>query len=98
MKATYFVRMDTYWQHSRDTWFGPYPTRAAAETACNESAAGRADLGQAANDVRNQTRVLGIHNAGNSRKLGRQPANTLPALNALPGSTDALHTLREFLV
>lgn len=31
--AQYFIRIDTYWQHSPDYFVGPFATRAAAQEA-----------------------------------------------------------------
>ena len=31
--ATYFVRIDTYWQNSKDNFVGPFESRAAAQAA-----------------------------------------------------------------
>jgi len=77
-RAKFYVRMDTYWQNSKDVWFGPYTTRQAAEDAA-DCGAGRYDLGQMAADIKNQTRVLGVYNATESRKRGRRNHNTIPA-------------------
>lgn len=93
--AKFYIRMDTYWQDSADTWFGPYSTREAAVAAADNSGAGRDDLGQMARDVRNQTRILGIHNATESRKLGRKDRNTIPALEKAPGDIAELAALEE---
>jgi len=73
-RAKFYVRMDTYWQNSKDVWFGPYTTRQAAEDAA-DCGAGRYDLGQMAADIKNQTRVLGVYNATESRKRGRRNHN-----------------------
>ncbi len=90
-RSKFYVRMDTYWQGSRDTWFGPYITRQQAEDAA-DCGAGRYDLGQMARDIKNQTRVLGVYNATESRKRGRRNHNTIPAQNKLPAD---LHDLAE---
>jgi len=99
MASKFFVRLDTYWQGSPDRWIGPYPTLDAARAACDDSGAGRADLGQMAGDVKNQTRVLGIHNGTKSRHLGRRDENTIPAQDKVPSSTAALRELeRDYLM
>ena len=93
--AKYFIRLDTYWQGSPDRWFGPYPTKDTALAACDGSGAGRADLGQMASDVKYQTRVLGIHNATESARMGRSPENSYPAVSKVPGDTDRLLTFED---
>lgn len=99
MASKVFVRLDTYWQGSPDRWIGPYPTLDAARAACDDSGAGRADLGQMAGDVRHQTRVLGIYNGAGSHQMGRRAENTIPAQDKVPGDTAALRELeRDYLM
>lgn len=93
--AKYYIRIDTYWQNSRDTFFGPYPTREAAATALTDSGVGRSDLGQAAHDIKNQTRCLGILNTTQARQNGMNNRNTIPAQNTIPGDLYELAELEN---
>jgi len=94
-KAKFYIRMDTYWQGSRDTFFGPYETQEAAQLAVSESGAGRWDLGQMARDVKNQTRCLGILNTTEAHKQGMNWRNTIPARDKVPGDLHDLAELEE---
>jgi hypothetical protein len=87
--------MDDYWANSKDVWFGPYAEKEDAEKACDESGAGRADLGQMASDVKHQTRILGIYNTTESYRLGRDSYNTAPALEQLPGTVRQLGEVED---
>jgi len=94
-KAKYFVRVNTYWANSPDTWLGPYANREDAESAADNSGAGRSDLGQMTANIKEQTRILGIYNATESYRLGRSESNTVPAQKQLPGTIDQLRELED---
>ena len=94
-KAKFYIRMDTYWQNSRDAFIGPYETHQAAESAVSESNAGRWDLGQMARDIKNQTRCLGIMNTIQARKAGMNWRNTIPARDQVSGDLHELAELEE---
>ena len=93
MSAKYYIRIDTYWQNSRDTFFGPYSSRAAAEAALRASGAGRSDLGQSARDIKNQTRCLGILNTTKARQAGMNERNVIPAQSTIPGDLAELEDI-----
>jgi hypothetical protein len=95
VSGKFYVRLDTFWSDSPDRWFGPYATRQAAEAAAEGSGAARHDLGQMAGDVRHQTRILGIYNTTESHARGRRGHNSHPAMDKLPGDTDALYAIEH---
>ncbi len=92
-KARYFVRVDTFWQNSPDSWFGPYATRAAAQAAVDASDA--AKPGRMARDVKEQTRVVGIYSATESAKAGRSHENTYGTGDGIPSTSDELREIEE---
>ena len=94
-KAKFYIRIDTYWQNSRDTFFGPYENRPSAESAIDESGAGRWDLGQMARNIKHQTRCLGIMTTTQARKVGMNWRNTIPARDKVPGDLYDLAELEE---
>jgi len=94
-KAKFYIRVDTYWQNSPDTFFGPYETHEAAEAAMDESDIGRWDLKQGACDIKNQTRCLGILNTTEARKMGMTWRNTISARKQVPGDLHDLAELEE---
>lgn len=94
-KAKFYVRVDTYWQGSQDTWIGPYRSKLAASDALDASGAGRADLSQRANDMHHQVRSWGIYNTTESYKAGRSQRNTIPAQKQIPGTIEQLAELEE---
>lgn len=85
-----YVRMDTFWQNSPDRWFGPFDSREAAESAIEASAAHDNRTGNMARDIKNQTRILGVYSASESKRLGRNYRNEYPVVGTLPGSTAEL--------
>lgn len=95
-KAKYYIRVDTFWQNSPDTFIGPYQTKQSAETALSGSGIARSDLGQGAVNVRHQTRCLGILTTTKARQAGMKPRNTIPAQAIVPGTISKLGELEEY--
>jgi len=92
----FYVRIDSYWQNSSDTWVGPYESEEEAESSMDsESGPVRADLGYSAKNVRYQTRCNGIYSSTTSRELGRRLENTLPVCR-IPGDTSNLAKIQEY--
>lgn len=95
--ATYYIRIDTFWQNSPDSWFGPYPSKQLADEAVETSGIFDNRLGFLAADVKNQTRCLGVYGATYSKNLGRTDENTYAA-DILPPDIEQLRIIQEYYV
>jgi hypothetical protein len=82
--ATYFIRIDTYWQNSADRFVGPFNSREAAETAIVTAtdAAGSKVVrrGQSASDIKRGIRVHEVLSKTDAKRAGMNERNTLGAV------------------
>lgn len=99
--ATYYVRIDTFWQNSPDRFVGPFPTRAAAQkaidAACADPQSQIVVLGTSPRDIKHAIRVWGIMTATEARRAGMHEdwdslRNVLPEI---PLHTDHLFEMEQ---
>lgn len=91
---TFYVRFDTYWQHSPDRFVGPFITRAAAQAIIDGIETGenvwRADS-MCGGDIRTAIRVYPeVLTASQARRMGMRDA-----YSELPKDTDELFDLES---
>lgn len=102
--ATYYVRIDTYWQNSPDRFVGPFQTHQDAENAIAEaldaSDSKVCTSNQFASDVKHGIRVHGVMSATAARKAGMKDefANygTGNVIDRIPTSTDELYQIENY--
>jgi len=93
-KAKYYIEVDDYYQNSQSVFIGPYATKEAAEKALDLDAGPvRADLGHGAQNVRFQSRCLGIWNTTQARARHMIVSDIIPAQASIPGTEAALDEL-----
>jgi len=93
-KAKWYVEVDTYYEHSRSVFFGPYATKEAAIAAV-EHEDGPCWSRHRTSDVRYGTRAE-LHNTTSARRAGmREDRNLISAQAELPGTTEALRELES---
>ena len=70
--AKYFVKVDTFWQNSADTWYGPYTSKADAQAAIDKAVEERgAHEGHGLTcNVKSQVRIWGIFTKTDARRHG----------------------------
>lgn len=90
--ATYFIRIDTYWQNSADRFVGPFGSRedAEAEIVTATEAAGSKVVrrGQTALDIKRGIRVHEVLSKTDAKRAGMSERNTLGV--TIPLDADAL--------
>lgn len=100
--ATYYVRLDTYWQGSRDRWCGPYVTReqaqAAIDVALNEPETKAVMSNRNPRDTRNAIRIYGVFSRSEAIRKGmrderHEDSNVLGT--RIPISTDDLFEMEN---
>ena len=73
-KNTYYVRVDTYWQNSPDSFIGPFASRADAQTAIDAALDAPNSLavlaGNSPRDIKEAVRIHGILSKTEARKFG----------------------------
>jgi hypothetical protein len=96
--ASYFIRIDTYWQNSPDRFVGPFKNRKDAEAAIKVAQDADTSLvvrpGQSARDIKRGIRVLGVVPATVARRnYGMTERNTLSRV--IPINTEDLREHEE---
>jgi len=102
--ATYYVRLDTFWQHSPDRFAGPFGSREAAEAAIDAAttnpAADVVRLDRRPRDIKYAIRVYGVLPASQALRLGMcTPEMTdysrTNVISRIPLDTDDLFELEQ---
>ena len=100
--AKFYVEIATFYANAPSFFFGPYPTREAAEAAVSHTdGPSRADLAQRSDDIRYGTQCLAIHTTTQARANGMSRVafwdggNCYPAQPELPGNKDVLTKLLD---
>lgn len=79
--ATYFIRIDTYWQNSLDRFVGPFASRDEAQAeidhATNAENSRVVLIGQSASDIKTGIRCHGILSKTSATRHGMTERNTL---------------------
>jgi len=92
--AKWFIEIDSYWENSRSTFFGPYETKDVAMAAVDHEN-GPAWIRQSVRYLRNGVRAE-LHNTTSARKAGmRKDENLIPAQEKLPGTLEALREVED---
>jgi len=93
-KAKWYVEVDTYYEHSRSVFFGPYATKEVAIAAV-EHEDGPCWSRHRTSDLRDGT-CAGLHNTISARRAGmREDRNLIPAQAELPGTAEALREVED---
>ena len=97
--ATYFVKVNTYWQNSADAFVGPFANKQAAQAAI-ESAAQSDNVcksGQSCDDVKNIVRVYLPMSAPAAKRAGLREdwMNNRNVISRIPTGTSDLMQLQE---
>jgi len=105
--ATYFIRIDTYWQNSPDRFVGPFESREAGQAAIDAAFEIENNnvwmAGNNCGDVRYGIRVYpDILTKTEARKAGMKHYNYGDHSSniigtTIPGNTSELHEAEEFL-
>lgn len=73
-KATYFIRVDSYWQNSPDYFVGPFESKELAQAEINRATTDPDSLAilsqHLASDVKNGVRVHAVINKTKAREMG----------------------------
>lgn len=79
--ATYFIRIDTYWQNSADRFVGPFDSREAAEVAIDAATSANKSMvvrqGQSARNIKTGIRVHGVLSKTEAKRAGMTERNVL---------------------
>ena len=79
--ATYFIRIDTYWQNSPDRFVGPFVDRSEAQAEIGRATSAdnsRVVLaGQMASDIKTGIRCHGVLSKTEAKRRGMTDRNTL---------------------
>jgi len=102
--ASYYVKFDTYWQHSPDRFAGPFASRddaqAAIDAALNDPQSKAVMYGQHATDIKHGVRIYGILSRSEARRDGLRldwDAEQNCIGKRIPVSTDDLFELEQVL-
>lgn len=99
--ATYYVRVDTFWQNSADRFVGPFKSRPAAEAAIREANAAPGGevvvMGTSPRNIKRAIRIWGVLTKTEAERAGMRDEydsrrNVLPRI---PIDTDDLFDLEE---
>lgn len=79
--ATYFIRIDTYWQNSPDRFVGPFDSREAAQAEIDRATGAENSsvvlAGQSASNIKIGIRCHGILSKTEAKRAGMADCNTL---------------------
>lgn len=85
--AAYYIRIDTYWQHSPDRWVGPFASRKQAEgaigAALNAEDGCAVMSGQRPQDIKRAIRVYGVFPKSHAERMGMRDASHYPKSNLI---------------
>lgn len=102
--ATYFIRIDTYWQNSADRFVGPFTSKALAEEEMQRALAAKNNVWSARSlcggNIKYAIRVYpDVLTATEAKRMGMRPLGALRGTNMIgervPDSTDDLYEIEE---